>query len=206
MNRGRRLDQKKGVFCLETDQWHGHKDRSSVEPILHLLERLRGYRVPYQHRTVATRGELEYALAQYLNPTYSTHPVLYLAFHGYPAIDGEQSGISLADADLDMGELGAMLEGRCASRVIYFGSCSTLDTHGRRLNSFLKQTKAIAVCGYREDVDWLESTAFDMLFLGNIQWHSLRRRDSLRRFDEELKGTAPGLYRDLGFRLAVRSD
>ena len=116
MNRGRRLDQTKGVFCLETDQWHGHKDRSSVEPILHLLERLRGYQVPYQHRTVATRGELAYALEQYLNPTYSTYPVLYLAFHGYPAIDGEQSGISLADADLDLGELGAMLEGRCASR------------------------------------------------------------------------------------------
>ena len=206
MNRGRRVDQAKGVFCLETAQWNGHKDRSSVEPILRLLERLRGYQVPYQHRTVATRGELEYALEQYLNPTYRTHPVLYLGFHGYPAVDGQQSGISLADGDLDLGDLGTMMEGRCASRVVYFGSCWTLDTHGRRLNSFLTQTRAIAVCGYKEEVDWLESTAFDLLFLGIIQGQSLRRRDSMRRFDEELKNTAPGLYRDLGFRLAVRPD
>ena len=206
MNRGRRIDQKKGVFCLETDQWHGHKDRSSVEPILGLLERLSGYQVPYQHRTVATRGELEYAIERYLKPTYSTYPVLYLAFHGYPAVCGEQSGISLADGDLELGELGAMMEGRCASRVVYFGSCWTLDTHGARLNSFLKQTRAIAICGYREEVDWLESTAFDMLFLGTIQWQSLRRRDSVRRFDDELKSIAPGLYRNLGFRLAVRPD
>ena len=204
MHRGRRKDQAKGVFVLETDHWHGQKDRSSVEPMLRLLERLKGYQVPYQYRTVSTRGELEYALDQYCRPSYKTHPVLYLAFHGHPAADGEPSGIGLADGPVDLGELGAMMEGGCASRVIYFGSCSTLDTHGNRLNSFLTQTKAIAVGGYKEEIDWLESTAFDMLFLGAIQWHSLRRRDSVRRFDEELKSTAPGLYRALGFRLVVR--
>lgn len=206
MASGRRGDEKKGVFCLETDRWFGQKDRSSVEPILSLLERLKDYKVPYLYKRVATRRELEYSLERYLKPGFKTHPVLYLDFHGYPGNKGQQSGLYLEDKDLDMDDLAEMMAGRCAHRVVYFGSCSTLDTHGTRLNSFLRKTGALAVCGYKEEIDWVESTAFDLIFLGKIQRETLRRRDSMRRFDESLRSTAPGLYRDLGFRMTIRPD
>lgn len=79
MGSGRRVDQAKGVFCLEANQWHGRKDGSSVEPILSLLERLKGY----LHKRVATPPEFKYVLERYLQPIFKTHPVLYLAFRAY---------------------------------------------------------------------------------------------------------------------------
>ena len=194
------------MFCLESEQWYGQKDRSSVEPILNLLERLKDYEVRYLHKRVATRRELEFSLERYRKPTFETHPVLYLAFHGYPGSEGQQSGLCLEDGDLDLDDLAAMMTGRCAHRIVYFGSCSTLNTHGTRLNSFLRKTGALAVCGYKEEIDWVESTAFDLIFLGKIQRETFRRRDSMRRFDESLRSTAPGLYGGLGFRMTIRPD
>ena len=206
MKGGRRQDQTKGVYCLETDRWDGSKDRSSVEPVLHLLERLKDYKVPYLHKRVATRAELEHSLRRYLQPGFKTHPVLYFSFHGYRGGKGKQSGLWLDEEKVSLDDLAEIMVGRCTYRVIYFGSCSTLDTDGRRLNTFLQKTGAMAVCGYQEDVDWVESAAFDLLFLGNIQWVTLRRRDSLERLDKLLRDTAPKLYRELGFRMSVRSD
>ena len=206
MSNGRRVDQAKGVFCLETNQWYGQKDRSSVEPILGLLERLKDYEVPYLHKRVATRPELKHLLGRYLQPTFKTHPLLYLAFHGYPGSTGQPSGLRLDNGDINMPDLADLMLGQCQNRVIYFGSCSTLDDHGKKLNSFLRKTGALAMCGYKEEVDWLESTAFDLLFLGKIQCETLRRRDSIRRFDELLRSTAPRLYDNLGFRMIVRPD
>lgn len=202
---GRRSDQKKGIFCLETDRWYGTKDRSSVAPILDILGRLKNHEVPYLHKGLATRAEMEHSLDRYLQPTFKTHPILYLAFHGYPASKGQQSGLWLGEDDLlPLGELADLMAGRCGNRIIYFGACWAMATDGRRLNSFLHKTEAKAVCGYKEEVDWVESTAFDLLFLGKIQSATLRRRDSLKRFDEKLRETAPRLYRDLGFRMVVR--
>ena len=50
--------QKKGVFCLEGPRW-GVEDRSSLEPVLRLLETLKSYRVPYLYFDVGTREELD---------------------------------------------------------------------------------------------------------------------------------------------------
>ena len=204
--RARRKDQEKGVFCLETDHWYDAKDRSSVEPILGLLERLDDYEVPYLHKRVATRRELEHSLERYLKPRFKTHPILYLAFHGYSKSGGQQTGLHLHDGELEVSELADMMADRCANRIIYFGSCRTMDCDRRRLQAFLQRTGAIAMCGYMEGVDWLESTAFDLLFLGKIQDETLRRRDSMESFDELMNLTAPGLYKDLGFRMIVRDD
>lgn len=208
--KGRRQDQIKGVFCLEADQWYGQKDRSSVEPMLRMLEGMKGLKVPYEHRTVATIPELEHCLDRYLQPIYKTHPLLYLAFHGAGAEEGEESGIELSRRVwVKLSKLAEMMKNRCANRVVHFGACSVMNTDKRRLNSFLRKTKALAVCGYREDADWMLAAAFELIILATIQSYSLRQRDSARRFhrfDESLKATAPGLYRDLGFRLVTGTD
>ena len=67
------------------------------------------------------------------------------------------------------------LDGGCRGRVVHLGSCGTVDVHGRELKKFLGRTGALAVCGFREDVDWLESAAFDMLVLGRLQGASFLR-------------------------------
>ena len=45
--------QTRGVYCIET-VWYGDDDRTSVRPVLQLLEDL--YGAPYIHRDAATKG------------------------------------------------------------------------------------------------------------------------------------------------------
>lgn len=197
----KKKDQKKGVFCLE-GPWWGVKDRSSVEPVLRLLETHADSRVPYLHFDVGTREELDFYLKKWTGASFrETHPILYLAFHG------ETGEIRVGEgrgASVTLDDLTERLEDRCKGRIIHFGSCYTAAAHGRELKKFLARTEALAVCGYKEEVNWLESAAFDMLVLGRLQDASFLQVSSVEKFDRELKSTASGLYRRLGFRMLHR--
>ena len=198
----KKKDQKKGVFCLETASWDGIRDRSSMEHVLRLLETTK-YRVSYLHFDVGTREEFDFYLKKWGQAKVGdTYPILYLGFHGDPGEievgEGHHGSIALDD-------LAGRLEGRCGGRIIHFGSCGTLAVHGRELKKFLARTEALAVCGYKEEVDWLECAAFDMLVLGRLQDASFLQASSLEKFDRELKGAASGLYRRLGFRMWIRA-
>ena len=192
----------KGVFCLETDQWYRQKDKASIEPALRLIERYA--KTPFEHRDVATEGEFRFFLDKYLVPGYKNYPILYLGFHGWCAEDGADAFVQIGDGTkVTLEELEAWIAGRCAGRLIYFGACGVMATHGHRLNRFVRNTGAVAVAGYREATDWLESAAFDMLALGRLQAAAFRK-DSIKKFDRDLKETAPGLYDRLGFRLVLK--
>lgn len=194
----RRVDQHKGVFCLETDQWFSQKDRASVEPALEVLRRLGA--TPYEHRDVATVEEFNFFFDRYFRPGYKTHPILYLGFHGTLGCDGEDPSVQTGDGNsVTLGDLEHWVDGRAQGRLIYFGSCY-MAANDDRLRSFLRRTRAVAVCGYQEAPDWLESMAFDLLALGMLQWRALTR-PSIQAFDREIKERAPGLYERLGFRL-----
>ena len=196
------MAKKKNIFCLETDQWYGQKDRSSVEPMLQVIER--HLEISYQHRDVATTSELEFFLNKYLTPGFQNYPILYLGFHGRTGDDKSDSYITLGDETrVSLNELENLIAGKCTGRFLYFGACGVMDAHGRRLNRFVRNTGAVAIAGYEEEVSWLESTAFDMLVLGGLQARTFTKR-SIHEFDEHLNETAPGLYKQLGFRLIVQ--
>ena len=189
------------MFCLETASWDGIRDRSSLEHVLRLLETTK-HRVSYLHFDVGTREEFDFYLKKWGQAKVGdTYPILYLGFHGAPGEitvgEGRHGSITLDD-------LAERLEGRCRGRVIHFGSCGTAAVHGRELTKFRARTEALAVCGYKEGVDWLESAAFEMLLLGRLQDASFLQVSSLEKFDRELKGAASGLYRKLGFRMWIR--
>ena len=201
----KRLEDTKGVFCMETHEWFGIDemegvDNSSVEPSLLLLEKLADYNVPYRRLDVATREEFEYFLDSYLTDTYDDFPILYLAFHGRgPRRDGI-AGITLGNGDsYSLDDLEAKINGRCKGRIIHFGACGIMSESPERLRSFIANSRALALCGYTEDVDWLESAAFDLLLLGYLQWAAFTQR-SLRKVERDLRKTASGLCVKLGFR------
>ena len=199
----RRRDQLKGIFCLETDQWYGQKNRASVEPTLHLLERYQ--RTPFQHRDVATAGEFKFFLDKYFQPGYKNYPILYLGFHGWGSEDDNDAYVEIGDGSrVTLEQLEQWINGRCNGRIVHFGSCGVMGSHGNRLNRFVRKTQALAVCGYREEVDWVQSAAFEMLLLGSLQ-DAAFIKTSIKRFDRELKEVAPGLYGGLGFRLVVKN-
>lgn len=191
----------KGIFCLEGDWWGKLHKGSSVEPILELLRQWDPYYVPYVRRDVATRSEFEYYLSRWAQRSMAAYPILYLAFHGKSSevTIGDQR---LAENRVTVSDLGDMLEGKCHGRMIYFGSCQTLDLHGNAIHAFLRKTGAIAVCGYRRDVEWLDSTAFELVVMGAMQLFSMTRKGAAamqRRIDER----APVLARRLRFHMVV---
>ncbi len=192
--------KRKGIFCLEGDWW-GVKDTTTVEPVLKLLESYSDTRTRYIHRDVGTVEEFDYYLDKWSKPAMSSHPILYLGFHGSPGIVyvGSQKG---KKGRLTLELLAERLEDRCRGRLIHFGSCGTLAAHGQRFNSFLRRTGAAAVCGYKIDVDWLEATVFDLLLLGHMQYRALRK-DSLRALERDVRSKANMLAKTLNFRMVI---
>lgn len=200
---GRPPGKAKGVFCLEGDWWNDLNTSASVRPLLDLLA-AGGGRVPYVHRDVATRDELDFYLGKWTLGRYSTYPLLYLAFHG------SEQAIHLSDgrrasSEVTLDALETLLDGRCAKRVIHFGGCMSVVGDERRLKRFLRNTGALALTGFTRDVAWLDGAAFEVLLFATFQRQALTRagmRAVTRRVKEELGGMA----RELGFRMVVRDE
>ena len=189
----------KGIFCLEGDWEWDLRDRSSVDPVLQLLERSNDPAIPYIRRDVGTVPEFEYYLKKWTLKRYQSYSILYLGFHGDPGmlyVGGQRNPVTNLDWIEDR------LAGKCTKRIIHFGSCGTLDVHGGRLNSFLKNTNALAVCGYKAPVDWMATAAFEIILLSELQRNALTR-PGMRAVKNRVNQMATRLARDLAFRMVV---
>ena len=140
--------QLAGIFCLEGAWSTRLDDRTSVLPTLESLERLR--LATCIHRDVGTEEELYHYLGKWAQAGYRKYGVLFFAFHGV------RGGIRVGRGTVTLDDLSEKLDGKAASRIVYFGSCSVMkDRDG--VDYFQRTTRAKAVCGYTKDVDWVES-------------------------------------------------
>lgn len=184
----------KGIFCLEGLWDLNLKNRSSVLPMLELLESRE--RIPHIHRDCATAGEIEFFIKRWTQATYVRYPILYFAFHGTPGAIyvGQNDEMSLE-------QLAACFP-RHKKSIVIFGSCSTVAVRKPRLTKFLAQTGAIAVCGYKTDVDWLPSAAFELLLLHAIQQNEFSGKGIkaiVRKATNEARR-----FKELGFRIVSK--
>lgn len=188
-------DELPGIFCLEGEWDNDLRRRLSVRPVLELLEHL-GV-AQWIHRDAATRTEVEYYLDKWTDDQYANFGVLWLAMHGA----GETVAFSEHDdGALDLEELEVILKGKCAGKVIYFASCSTLKVDPDRLQQFAKITGARAVIGYRKDVRWSDAAAFEVLLLQEL----VTRVKSSGIF-KRLQDDHPVLSKRLGLVVATKS-
>lgn len=176
-----------GIFCLEGAWRKRLDDRDSVLPTLEMLERLQ--LATYIHRDVGTEEELYHYLAKWAQRGYSSYSVLYFAFHGV------KGGIEVGRGTVPLNELADKLQGKAKGRIIYFGSCSVMSDHGA-VEDFQRATGAKVVCGYRKDVDWVESAAFDLLLLESLT--------SNRRIDAKVNRVRHD-YRELSAKLGFEN-
>ncbi len=179
---------KLGIFCLEGDWDPNLRNRTSVRPMLELLERMGTSQ--FIHRDCGTPGELAFYLSKWPQRRYANYRLGYLAFHGYQGHLDVGDGVSVRG-------LGEQLRGKLAGRVVHLGSCSVMDADPSEMRAFLETTKAKAISGYAKDVDWTSSAAFDLLLFGELIWTGLHNPD---RTFEKARTLAPGLAEDLGFR------
>ena len=192
----------RGIFAIE-GEWHPDlRNGISFKPIVELLSRIDS-RISFVHRDAATREELFYYLDKWTQKRYSRYPILYLGYHGVREciLIGDRRS---ANRELSLRELAARLEGRCTRRIIYLGSCETMKMDGRKLKAFLNQTGALAVCGYREQVNMLRSAAFELLLFHAMLQNTLTVQ-GVRATERTIQRDEAPLCRDLGFRMVVRS-
>lgn len=103
---------------------------------------------------------------------------------------------------VDLAWLEERLAGACKGRVIHLGSCQTMNVHGRRLNKFLKTTGALAVCGYKIDVDWIYSAAFEIMLFGCFQRYSMTKQ-GMGAVKRMVEAEIPGLAKAQAFRMVI---
>jgi hypothetical protein len=186
---------KKGIYCLEGLWDYNLKDKSTVQPILELLEKSDVCK--HMYHSCATKDELEFFLKKWKQKKInSKFPILYLAFHGSVG-----NILITHNKSYSLRELGDMLEGSCSGKVIFFASCETLNTDERKIQSFLKQTNAIAAVGYKQEVEWMLATAFELLVLDAFQQDRFDSRGILN-IEEKIKAYGR-LHHVLDFRMVI---
>ena len=180
-----------GIFALEGDPELDLKRQYSVHPILQFVKELNGTDIIF--RDIGTAEELKHYVTQWTLAKNRRFDVGYFSFHGSPGAlwfpDGRKSPVTLE-------ELGGWLEGRAQGRIIHFCACSVMRLGDRRLEDFRHRTGAVALMGYRTDVDWAESMAFDTLLLS-----ALRCYEKLGYVEKYLDRVAGQLKQHLGFKI-----
>ncbi|MES2703839.1 MAG: DUF6642 family protein [Bacteroidota bacterium] len=155
--------KEKNIFCIEGDWTNSLKDRSSIKTALEFLEHNSHIRTA--HRNCSTIEEFDQRIKTSLQKAYSKYGIIYLAFHGTPGSINVGKRKKLA-----IEEIAEMVSGKAEDKIIHFGSCSTLDVSGWDLRRFLETTGALAVSGYKTDIDFIPSTFLDMLYFEHCQY------------------------------------
>jgi hypothetical protein len=181
-------DFAKHVFCLEGDWENDLRKKSSVSAALEFLRA--NCNINYIHKNCGTKENLKYYLKMWKQRRYKDYTICYLAFHGHPEI------LEVGNENLTLTELAELLNGSCVNKIIHFGSCNTLATDERKVRQFLETTQALCVCGFRTDIDFLESSVFDMLLMQKFQEYK-----DIKAVDRDLKKNYRKLITKLDFRL-----
>lgn len=158
------------VFCVES--WSSSlRDQSSVKGLLDLMECRR--RIGYFHDRVHTVEELDRLLKKWGQRQYRSYNIGYLAFHGSPG------RVHLGRRAVTLDHLAEVLNGACKGKTLFFGSCAVMEADYEDIEEFRRATGARCVMGYREDVDWFESMAFELLLFDSLT--TRKRMDAVDR-------------------------
>ncbi len=179
----------KHVFCLEGDWEQDLRSKSSIAAALDFLQA--NCSIKYIHKNCGTKENLKYYLTLWKQRRYRDYTICYLAFHGKP------EKIQIGNEFLDLTELAEILNGSCVDKIIHFGSCNTLDTNAKGIRKFLETTHALCVCGFKTDIDFVESSVFDMLLLQKFQEYK-----DMGAVERDLKKNHRKLIHRLDFRMS----
>jgi len=178
---------RKDIFCLEGD-WNSDLTRTGgVKPNMKFLSS--NLCIDMIHRQCATEENLKYYLEEYSEDRYKNYTILFLAFHGLPGL------LQVGKTEIYLEKIADICENKLKGKIVYFGSCLTLNIDKRRIKKFLEKTKAIAVFGYKDSIDFVPASVLDILVIETLQKH----RD-VRLIETEIKKYSQ-LIKQLKFRM-----
>jgi len=161
---------------------------------------------------VATARELGYYLSRFA--ALGSYPVGYLATHGTRGgvwVGNERISIETLTAWSSSIEKAPSLDGHgkpkdwvldLSGKVLYLGSCATLDVTEERLERLREATGLVALCGYTKPVDWFASGGFDVILLSALAdaMNGARPRERVRNRIRRLWRDGGSFLETLGFR------
>ncbi len=194
-----------GIAVLEGRWW---KDSNvSVRSMFDLISELSEARHPHAYH---------YEMANSLPAVCEAVPrIMRLPYVRYLciAMHGDAGKLSLFNkTDLSVPELRTILvdaerarRGRSRCAGLYL-SCCLVGTLDIAKYLFDKDNGVTWIAGYEEEVDWLRSSAMDMLFFQELIYaeRSTRKR-TIREVAGNLQRYAPGLIEELGFGIFIKS-
>ena len=154
----------KHIYCLEGNWTKNPRSNQSIKPILELLNTSLG--VKYIYRKCNKKDELVEFLRQYTFKRYQNYTILYLAFHG------RKNQIWVGKEHITLNEIANVLEGKLTGKIIHFGTCLTLGTTENKITDFINKTECLFISGFKKSIDYIESTAFDLIYLGLLQHYN----------------------------------
>lgn len=178
----------KNIYCLEGNWNTNPNSNQSIKPILELLKTTCGIR--YIHIKCDTKAELLKYLRQFTFKRYKNYQILYIAFHG------KTNRICTGKEYTSLTEFGEVLENSLEGRIIHFGSCSTLKTSNKHIQNFLYTTNADSISGYSKSIDFIDSTALDLLYFKLLQSykHCTKAQSELLKQNPELNNNLGASY------------
>lgn len=182
---------RKYVFCLEGDWQKDLRDNSSVRAALNFLQQ--NCKINYIYKQCGTRENLEYYLSLWQQKKYKDYSICYFAFHGQP------EKIQVGKEFVTLEELADILQDSCHDKIIHFGSCKTLSTDEKNIRRFLEHTGALGVCGFETEINFVESSAFDMILIEMFQQYK-----DIAMLDKNIRKNYRGMMKRLQFKLVYQ--
>jgi len=180
--------QPYGIYCIERE-WE--KPAWTASPPLKALAAHHG--VPYDDMTGISTGDAFLEALSGWTKLSGSFAILYISSHGFPG------GITVGDDPVrDTVRLGQMADLLEAANVdnggclVHFGTCSTQKLVGTGFSDFRERTGFEAISGYRRDVDWIKSMAFDLLYLDLVLATAMRRSKRHQPLDADFMETVAG--------------
>lgn len=186
----------KSILVLEAPWDSNSLESSSVWPMIREFAAVRGIKA--FHQTFFDKASFEHWIKAYDEMAIAGPKLLYIACHGG---NGQLGGLS---RNLNRTSIQTAVQAARNISFVHFGSC--LFGSEKNLQKLLDAAPHLRwVAGYDKEVDWVDSTLFDILLWGRIE---SRDEDSYRKkthtLASELIGQVQGLADQLGFHFQYR--
>lgn len=183
----------RGMLCLEGEWGEDLTDHRTVQPLVAYVASISD--CDYLHRRVQnTAGLLDLVDRWCQDEALTTYGILYIAAHG-GAGSVCLGSYSDPETDVTLDQLEGVIDGRGAGGIIYLGACSVVRQE-EDVRHFVSRTGLSAVAGYTADVDFVLSSAVDLIALNALSQYAAA--GWARRHIEK---QVPHLVERLGFRI-----
>lgn len=89
---------------------------------------------------------------------------IFKLYRFYIAYHGRKNRICIGNEYITLKEIADVLEDKLNGIIVHFGSCSTLNTTEKNITDFIKRTGCALISGYKKDVPYIDSSAFELLY------------------------------------------